>query len=246
MSHDTWWSLKYTQISWKNKEDLLFYKNSQNRIKVILSTTNRFCLVGIGANTAWIFSKGRYGLFIIKSDFGLQSYYKFVFSYLLYKMNRIFVPIFFIYPILLSIEIQLIHSECYQNVFGLPQFFIRVPVRHTYGLHHISTSRIVYIMCSCWYKECLPVSTCRPLPGTASVQIPLYQNFFPISITQIVAVVFAYMDTADRYIVFFQTNGIVISCIFLYVSKIFFCFLYIPQWKHRKKCIYVFITKNGK
>lgn len=101
-----------------------------------------------------------------KSDFGLQSYYKFVFSYLLYKMNRIFVPIFFIYPILLSIEIQLIHSECYQNVFGLPQFFIRVPVRHTYGLHHISTSRIVYIMCSCDIRNAYLVSTCRPLPGT--------------------------------------------------------------------------------
>ena len=180
-----------------------------------------------------------------KSDFGLQSYYKFVFSYLLYKMNRIFVPIFFIYPILLSIEIQLIHSECYQNVFGLPQFFIRVPVRHTYGLHHISTSRIVYIMCSCDIRNaCLSqhADHCPARFGTNSF-VP---KLFPDTITQIVAVVFAYMDTADRYIVFFQTNGIVISCIFLYVSKIFFCFLYIPQWKHRKKCIYVFITKNGK
>ena len=132
-----------------------------------------------------------------KSDFGLQSYYKFVFSYLLYKMNRIFVPIFFIYPILLSIEIQLIHSECYQNVFGLPQFFIRVPVRHTYGLHHISTSRIVYIMCSCDIRNaCLSqhADHCPARFGTNSF-VP---KLFPDTITQIVAVVFAYMDTAMK------------------------------------------------
>lgn len=132
-------------------------------------------------------------------------------------MNRIFVPIFFIYPVLLSVEIQLIHSECYQNVFGLPQFFIRVPVRHTYGLYHVSTSRIVYIVCSCDIRNVRLFQHADHCPtrfGTNSF-VP---KLFPDAIAQIVAVVFAYMDTADRYIVFFQTNGVIISRIFLCIE----------------------------
>lgn len=181
-----------------------------------MSTTNKFCLVGIGANTVWIFSKGRYGLFINRISV-CNHIITFVFSYLLDKMNRIFVPIFFIYPVLLSVEIQLIHSECYQNVFGLPQFFIRVPVRHTYGLYHVSTSRIVYIVCSCDIRNARLFQHADHCPtrfGTNSF-VP---KLFPDAIAQIVAVVFAYMDTADRYIVFFQTNGVIISRIFLCIE----------------------------
>lgn len=69
-----------------------------------------------------------------RSNWGKRSVDRFF-----YKM-RIFIPIFFIDSVFLSVQIELIHPESDLYVLGLPQFLIAVPVfhYHSYGLHHFS------------------------------------------------------------------------------------------------------------
>lgn len=40
------------------------------------------------------------------------------------KMNSGIIPIFFIDPVIVSVKIQLIHSEYYQKILRLPLFFV--------------------------------------------------------------------------------------------------------------------------
>lgn len=56
------------------------------------------------------------------------------------------VPVFLIDSVFLSVKIQLEHSECNQEIFGLPKLLIRVAVFHTDLTHNAAASRVVFIV----------------------------------------------------------------------------------------------------
>lgn len=49
---------------------------------------------------------------------------------LFYKVRRIKIPILAINPLILSIQVQLIHSEGHQKILWLPLFLIGILILH--------------------------------------------------------------------------------------------------------------------
>mgnify|MGYP006910460503 CR=1 FL=1 len=58
-------------------------------------------------------------------------------------MIAIHIPIRLIHKILITIKIELIHSEYYRKILWLPLFFIGITIGHPYPSHNIPTSRVV-------------------------------------------------------------------------------------------------------
>ena len=61
-------------------------------------------------------------------------------------MNGILFPVLPVNPLVIPVKVQLVHSECNQEIFRLPLLFIRILILHAYTLHDLPTSRIVYIV----------------------------------------------------------------------------------------------------
>lgn len=102
-------------------------------------------------------------------------------------MEGVFIPIFLVCPTFIPIKAKLVHSECNQNVFRWPQFFIGIFVFHAYCLHYFSASRIIHVMRSRNIKDSdffQPVSECLADFGTNS----LMPATFAYAITQIMAI----------------------------------------------------------
>ena len=57
------------------------------------------------------------------------------------------VQIAFVYPLVLSIKVQLVHTESSQYVFRLPLFLIRILIKHTQTFHDIAATGILDIVC---------------------------------------------------------------------------------------------------
>ena len=128
-------------------------------------------------------------------------------SEFLYEM-RIFVPVFVINPFFLSVEVELIHAKDDRDVFGQPELPVGVTVFHTYGLHHVSASRVVHVVRRRNIRE-----TISPKPvddGLAGfrTQAPVPECFSE-SVPQVVAAGAAYVDITDGYIAAFHADGIV-------------------------------------
>ena len=45
-------------------------------------------------------------------------------SQVFYEVDGIFIPVFSIHPVFFFVEVELVHPKGYQEVFGLPQFFV--------------------------------------------------------------------------------------------------------------------------
>ena len=123
-------------------------------------------------------------------------------------MDRVFVPIFFIGPVLPSVEIQLVHPERNPNVFGLPQLFVRITVGHAYGLHDFAAPRIVYVVRSRDIRHVRPPQHVDY--GAAGLGADAFvPELFPEAVPQVVAVVSAHVDATDRPVVLFRADRIV-------------------------------------
>ena len=122
-------------------------------------------------------------------------------------MHSRIVPIFFINPAFIPIQVQLVHPKGHQNVFGLPVLLIRILIFHTCISHDAAASGIISVM------------RCRDI-GQAVLFHLLYDRFARFrdnafmpeflaeSIAKIMMLFHIDLDVADRTVVLFQTDCI--------------------------------------
>ena len=56
------------------------------------------------------------------------------------------IPIFIMNPAFIPVRIKLVKPKCNQKIWGLPLFFIRILVFHSYILHYADASGVVPVM----------------------------------------------------------------------------------------------------
>ena len=112
-------------------------------------------------------------------------------------------------PILLSIQIQLVHAESDRNIFRLPQLFIGILVAHAQLFHDASAAGIPDIVCGrdVGHAVFLQPGDNSPgrLRGKASVPELLKQ-----SVAEVMAVVRACVDIPCRKVAVFRADGVMI------------------------------------
>lgn len=132
------------------------------------------------------------------------------------EMIAIHIPILFIHKIIVTVKVELIHSEYDWKILWLPLLFIGITICHACLLHNIAASWIVSVMrrgnirqtvfFNLFYDRFRCFCNNSPVP-----------KFFTKSITKIMVFFHADMDVTDRKIIFFQTDSIRITLwLFIY------------------------------
>lgn len=128
-------------------------------------------------------------------------------------MIAIHIPILFIHKRIVTVKVQLIHSEYDRKILWLPLFFIEITICHAHLFHNAAASWIVSIMCRRnigqsiffnLFRDCFPrFRNNSPVP-----------EFLAKSLTKIMIFFHADIDITDREVIFFQTDR---TCITLWI-----------------------------
>ena len=106
-----------------------------------------------------------------------------------YKMLGVCFPVFSISAVVF-IEVQLVHSEGYPNVFRLPKLLVGIAVGHPYIAHDSAAARVVHIV-RCGDKGDVGLFE---LLGNCPARFG-YNSFVPKSFTKAIAKVKAIIAT---------------------------------------------------
>ena len=60
---------------------------------------------------------------------------------------RIHIAVFLIYPAVVAVQVQLVHSESNREIFRLTLLNVGIAILHAYPLHNRAAARIVYVVC---------------------------------------------------------------------------------------------------
>lgn len=151
-------------------------------------------------------------------------------------MIVIHIPVFFIHKIIVTVKVELIHSEYDRKIFWLPLFFMGITICHTYLLHHLAASWIISIMCRRNIRQAIFFHLfydCFPCFCSNS----LVPKFLTKSIAKIMIFFHTNINVTYWEIIFFQTDRIRIALwVFVFGSISFFikffCFFKAFQGKN--------------
>ena len=59
---------------------------------------------------------------------------------------RIHIAVFLIYPAVVAVQVQLVHSESNREIFRLTLLHVGIAILHAYPLHDRAAARIVYVV----------------------------------------------------------------------------------------------------